>query len=249
MKVPRKGTCTAAFPSAKMNDKVKPALLLAALFVMPTAGRAAEAVEQSAFAANLEVSDIPTASTLYARMFHLNFRMFPAGGVLAKAAASFNNSLMLGVSFKANNVIGNGRVTFDDQPVQAQVRLRIINNQRNGLSAAVGYDGMGYGVTREHGLYGVLGKDLDAAGFFLRAHAGLGVVKFRDVDALAGISGALSEEFQLGIEYDDFLYEDGSANASVGYAWDVGLRIELDFKSLFRGTRNHYRVLKILYTF
>ena len=86
-----------------------------------------------------------------------------------------------------------------------------------------------------------------------------------DLNLFCGLSAALSEEFWLGIEYDDILHHEdpdrvglnrdnydsgyGSANVMVGYAWDVGLRLELDFKRLFRGVDKHYRVLKILYTF
>lgn len=211
--------------------------------------------EQATFAPELEVADIPTASALYARMFHLNFRAFRGGGILIKGLASFNNSLSLGLALKASNVIGNGRVQVDDEPVRALAKFKLFAIPRAGIQAAAGYDGMPYDVTRQKGLYGVMSKDLAAGVFFLRAHAGAGAIRFKsfdageDVNLFFGVSAALSEEISLGVEYDDVLYRDGSVNAVLGYAWDVGLRLELDFKSLFRGVNDYYRVLKILYTF
>jgi hypothetical protein len=132
-----------------------------------------------------------------------------------------------------------------------------------GLAGAIGYDGMSYDrppgtdhdLTRQHGLYGVMSKDMTAGPIAVRMHGGAGTIRFkgfkssRDVNAFVGMSGALSEELTLGIEYDDMLNDHGQVNAAVGYAWDVGLRIELDFKSLFRGMDGHHRLLKILYTF
>lgn len=211
--------------------------------------------EQSTFAPNLEVVDVPTASTLFARMFHMNFRAFRGGGIMMKATASFNNSLSLGLGLKANNVIGNGNVSFDDQPVAAVAKIGLIALPRLGLTTAIGYDGLAYDVTRQKGVYGVVTKDLDAAGLVFRAHGGAGAVRFRnfnsktDINVFAAVDAALSTEIFLGAEYDDMTWHHGSFNVAGGYAWDVGLRLELDFKSLFRGVKNHYRVLKILYTF
>ncbi len=221
--------------------------------------------EEATFAPNLEVVDIPTASTLYARMFHLNFRTYPetlrpsaGSGILLKGLASFNNSLSLGLALKASNVIGEGEADFDEQPVRAVAKLKLFTFPQGGLQAAVGYDGMNYDVTRQKGLYGVVSKDLTAGALFFRAHAGAGALfknwddydpNEEDLNLFFGISAALSEDLMLGLEYDDVLYQDGSVNALVGYSWDVGLRLELDFKRLFHKSDEHYRVLKILYTF
>lgn len=252
------------------------------LLLLCAAGPASAGPEQAAFAPSTEVSDIPTAATLYARMFNLNTRLFRGGGLVLKASASFNNSLQLGVGFKANNLIGGGDITLDDQPeqvVSALAKLRLISMPAIGLQAALGYDGMGYDITRKHGIHGVVSKDVSAGILIFRAHLGVGVVRFRDaqadrdINAFCGISGALSEDLHLGLEWDDMFYNDkwvntgggtggqpgltsserlrdgGSFNAMIGYAWDVGLRLELDFKNLFRGRRAYHRVFKILYTF
>ncbi len=243
-----------------------PTRSLATLFILALAAtaQAGPNPEQATFAPDLEVVDIPTAAVAYARMFGLNARMFRGGGIVAKGQASFNNSLQIGVGFKANNVIGSGKVLFDDQPEQvvaALVRLRIINLPGPRLQLAVGYDGMGYDVTRKHGLYGVATKEIGLGGLIFRAHGGAGAVRFRsfntrnDLNLFAGISAALSEEFRLGFEYDDMLRDDGIGkgyvNAGVAYAWDMGLRLELDCKGLFRGIgpTGYNRLLKILYTF
>jgi len=260
-----------------------------ALSVPGIAAAAGSNPEQAAFAPSIEVADVPTAQTLYARMFNLSTRIFPGdpalypgAGVVLKGMASFNNSLQLGVGFKANNVVGSGNVKFDEgqeQVVAALAKLRVLSVPAVGLQAAVGYDGMGYGVTRKHGLYGVLSKDVSAGIMVFRLHAGAGTVRFRnaradrDVNVFAALSGALSEDLHLGLEWDDAIYNDrwsttptgstslsaltapdrlrdaGSMNAMIAYAWDVGLRLELDFKNLFRGAHAYYRVLKIQYTF
>ncbi|MEK7477248.1 MAG: hypothetical protein AAB152_16610 [Candidatus Coatesbacteria bacterium] len=239
----------------------------------PGAALAAGAnAEQGAFGPALEIADAPTAQTLYARMFNLNTRLFRGGGIVMKAVASFNNSLQIGVGFKANNVVGSGNITFDDgseQVVAALVKLRILSFPALGLQAAIGYDGMGYDVTRKHGLHGVVSKDINAGFLIFRLHGGAGTVQFRDakadrdVNAFCGLSGSLSEDIHLGLEWDDALYRgnvvnsqasrldvhNGSVNAMIGYSWDVGLRMELDFKNLLRGKGAYHRVLKILYTF
>ena len=263
--------------------------VLAAAFLFLGAPAGAATPEQTTFAPNLEIVDIPTASTLYARMFHLNFRAFPmmrevwsesdlleggGSGILLKGLASFNNSLSLGLALKANNIIGNGNIVFeegDEAIVAAVAKIKLFHLPGSDIRAAIGYDGMGYEVTRKKGLYLVGSKDLAAGVFFFRAHLGAGAVQFRGFQAddhlnlFCGLSAALSEELFLGIEYDDMLRNDhddylskddpeysstyGSANAMIAYAWDVGLRLELGFKRLFRGMNDHYRVLKILYTF
>ncbi len=238
-------------------------LLLAARALLPGVAGAAPADGGAAgFTPALEVADTPTASTLFARMFHLNARFFRGGGIVTRASAAFNNSLQLGVAFKANNVVGSGRVTFDSQPEQvvaAVVKLRILNLPGPRLQLAGGYDGMTYDITRKRGLYGVVSRELAPGDFVFRAHAGAGAVRFKSAptastpgpltNLFAGLTGSLSEEIHLGIEYDDALWQDGSCNAMIAYAWDVGLRIEVDFKSLFRGLPAHHRVLKIQYTF
>jgi len=246
-------------------------LALLAALACPAA-RAGSTPEQSAFAPSLEVADVPTAQVLYARMFGLNTRLFRNGGIVMKAMASFNNSLQLGVGFKANNVVGSGNITFDDgqeQVVAALAKIRLISMPSMGLQVAVAYDGMGYDVTRKHGLHGVVSKDIGAGFLTFRLHAGAGTVRFRDanakrdVNAFCGLAGALSEDVHLGLEWDDVLFRgnavnpqdtrlnihNGSINAMVGYSWDVGLRLELDFKNLLRGKDAYHRVLKILYTF
>lgn len=238
-----------------MKPSLRIGLLAFGLAAASGASAAPVTPEQSTFAPNLEVVDAPTASTLYARMFHLNFRAFRGGGIMMKATASFNNSLSLGLGLKANNVIGNGNVSFDDQPVAAVAKLKLITLAAYGITTAVGYDGLAYDSTRQKGMYGVLSKDLNTAGLIFRAHGGAGAVRFRnfnsrtDINVFAALDAALSEEMFIGAEYDDMTWHHGSFNMAGGYAWDVGLRLELDFKSLFRGVKNHYRVLKILYTF
>ena len=246
-------------------NRVARALPVCLLLLLPGGpAPAAPNPEQATFAPDLEIADVPTASVAYARMFNLNIRMFAGGGIVTKAVASFNNSLQLGVGFKANNVIGSGNITFDDQPEQvvaAVAKLKVVTLPGPRLTLAVGYDGMGYDGTRKHGLYAVGSKDLGAGALVFRGHAGAGAVRFRGFNArnelnlFAGVSAALSEEIRFGLEYDDMLYDDGtgkgSVNGAVAYAWDMGLRLELDLKRLFRGTgpTGYTRVLKILYTF
>ncbi len=228
--------------------------------------------EQTAFAANLEVADVPTASTLYGRMFHFNFRFFqsvtegPGAGLLAKAMAAFNNSLMLGLSVRANNVIGSGSIDFDDEPVQALAKLKAISSPATKLDLAVGFDGMateaqlearrpGTYIAMPRGLYVVATKQADFAAMHIRLHGGASMMRVsrfdadRDVNVFLAVDGALTEQLSLGMEYDDILTEDGTANASINYAWDVGLRMDLNLLNLFRGFDAHHRVLKILYTF
>lgn len=249
-----------------------PQIILIALLTTLSSNAGAATPEATTFAPDLEVVDVPTASTLYARMFHLNFRTFPemapgetGSGILLKGMASFNNSLSLGLAIKASNIIGSGSIRFeeDEDPIAAVAKLKILSLPGASIQAALGYDGMGYDVTRKKGLYLVASKDMSAGLFFFRAHLGLGAVRLRqfnvndDLNLFFGLNAALSEELFLGFEYDDVLYKDdpndsssrGSANAMIGYAWDVGLRLEIGFKRLFRGVDKHYRVLKILYTF
>jgi len=228
--------------------------------------------EVNAFAANTEVLDVPTGSTMFGRMFGLNLRMYRGGGVMLKAAASWKNTLMGGFSTLANNLIGSGKIDFpDDPPVRAFVKFRFLNNPKMGLQAAFGWDDSSYDVMRGRGLFAVVSRDLSVSGFYLTAHGGLGMVHLRDyksdrdTNAFVGISGSLSEDFTVGLEWDDFLYEPtkgeiadnpmlaqikhGSCNAVAGFAWDVGLRIELGFKNLFKGVAAHHRIAKIVYTF
>ncbi|MEK7765966.1 MAG: hypothetical protein AAB368_06980 [bacterium] len=239
-------------------------VLLAALWLGPSA-RAASPVpaEQAAFGPTLEVAETPTAETMYGRMFHLGVRTYPGGGLLTRGVASFNNSLMLGVSFKADNVIGYGSPTFDSRPVDAIVKLKVLGLPGAQIQGALGYDGIAYGgaavpaigARRGRGLYGVLTKDLGMSSLVFQLHGGVGVNQYKafsvkdDVNVFGAVTGSLTPELIVGLEYDDVLHKERQANASVGYNWDMGLRVEIDFMKLFHGVHGHYRVLKILYTF
>lgn len=240
--------------------------VLALASTTPAPGLAAVPAEQGAFSANLEVADIPTASTLYGRMFHLSSRIFPdagsGAGILLRGVASFNNTLMLGVAFKADNVIGSGTPSVESRPVDAIVKIRVLGQSGSRLQGAAGYDGMGYGPSRPsgalrrgRGLYGVVTGDLGFSGLVFRGHAGGGAMALRnfavkdDLNVFGGVTGGLTESLVLGVELDDVLHDERQVNAALGYDWDVGLRLELDFMNLFHGVAKHYRVLKILYTF
>jgi hypothetical protein len=110
-------------------------------------------------------------------------------------------------------------------------------------------------ISPPRGVYVVASKGMRLLPFYLRGHAGASVMSFRrfdadrDINLFFAVDGALSEELSLGMEYDDVLCNDGAFNAAISYAWDVGLRMELNFLNLFRGTDAHHRALKILYTF
>ena len=230
--------------------------------------------EENAFSANTEVLDVPTASTMYGRMFSLNLRMFQNGGLLLKGAASAKNTFIFGFSLLANNVIGRSNVTIPEDP-KVLLKLRLFNDTKNGFQGAIGWDDSRYDTisekgapkteygTRGKGVYAVVSKDLNMSSFYLTAHGGLGVTGLRDgfkaeddLNLFAGLTGSINEDFLVGLEYDDWLYtskpskdiKNGSFNAMVGFAWDVSLKLELGFKNLGQGSYSN-RILKIVYTF
>ena len=233
------------------------ALLSAGVYAEP----AAPPPETNAFSANTEVLDIPTASTMYGRMFNLNLRMFEGGGLLLKGTASAKDTFVFGFSLLANNVIGRGNITVPEDP-KVLLKLRIINDTRKGLSAALGWDDSRYAFTRGRGVYAAVSKEADMSGFYLTWHGGAGMTGLRDgyktkddLNLFAGVTGSFNEDFFLGLEYDDWLYtnkaagiKNGSLNAMIGFAWDVSLKLEMGFKNLGRGSV-YNRILKISYTF
>ena len=228
---------------------------------------AAPPPEENAFSANTEVLDIPTASTMFGRMFSLNLRMFQNGGLLLKGSASAKNTFIFGFSLLANKVIGSGNITVPEDP-KVILKLRLFNDTKNGFQGAIGWDDSQYDnitkttyATKGRGVYAVLSKDLNMSSFFLTAHGGLGVTGLRDgfqtkqdLNPFVGLTGSINEDFLVGLEYDDWLYtnhpviKNGSFNAMVGFAWDVSLKLELGFKNLGQGSYSN-RILKIVYTF
>jgi len=259
----------AGCPAFRYNNYMQRANIttatLAAFLALFSTGAFAEPAapppEENAFSANTEVLDIPTASTMYGRMFNLNLRMFRGGGLLLKGAASAKNTFIFGFSLMANNVIGSGNVTVPEDP-KVLLKLRIINDTKNGLQAAIGWDDSRYDATRGRGVYAAVSKDLAVSGLYLTAHGGAGMTGLRDgfqvkndLNMFAGLTGSFNEDFFLGLEYDDWAYtnkaagiRNGSLNALVGFAWDVSLKLELGFKNLGRGS-DYNRILKIVYTF
>jgi len=238
---------------------------MAAVLALLTTGSYAEPAapppEVNAFSANTEVLDIPTASTMYGRMFNLNLRMFRGGGLLLKGTASAKDTFVFGFSLLANNVIGSGSITVPEDP-KVLLKLRIINDTRNGLQAALGWDDSRYDATRGRGVYAVVSKELSVSSFYLTGHGGAGMTGLRDgyrtkddLNLFAGLTGSFNEDFFLGVEFDDWLYtnkaagiRNGSLNTLIGFAWDVSLKLEMGFKNLGRGSA-YNRILKISYTF
>ncbi len=208
------------------------------------------------------LGNMPIAGLLERGAFEIDLRMYPDGGLFSFVTIGLFQSMNVGLSYGADNVVGRGKVDWNPN-VEAAVKLRIISETVNLPAVAVGYATQGYGpwlgeddqqryMVKSPGLYAVASKNWRFL-FELGTHFGINKSLEKDDDSdlnfFGGIDVSLSPELYLLIEYDTALndnddealgYGNGYLNFGVKWAATPRLRLELIFTNLLEEIRIVY---------
>jgi len=103
--------------------------------------------------ASVEIIDIPSAEIVDYANFDLGFRLYGAGGVLAKMVFGVFKPINIGMSWDIDHAIGPGSAKVDTRPPAIYFKAKVFAGGMSLPAVALGYDGQGYGE------YGVLGTD------------------------------------------------------------------------------------------
>jgi len=224
----------------------------------------------------INLIDIPTANFLSRKYFQLKLRVFHLGGMLGALQVGLTNRLMFGVSYGGQNIIGQGKVSWNDAPgVQLRYRLRFEDYRFPAVS--LGFDSQGYGTyyselkryqIKSKGFYIVFSKNY----FVLKdfgVHAGVNYSDEnrgdeKDLNFFCGAHLMLDPELSLVWEYDFAINDNddkslgsgkGYMNAAVRWYFSSQLLFEFSVKNLLKNNRaidgdpvpNANRELKIIY--
>jgi hypothetical protein len=200
--------------------------LLAAALLTPAA--ALGAGEQF-----IELVDVPSAHTLPRAEYSLGLRMVSDGGILAGLRIGVTPYLQVGVSYGIGNFVGAGEPDWNDE-VEFDITLRLAEEQDVVPGLAIGYDSRGYGRQLAEGGYEKASVGLFVAASktlpfseFWKVHAGVSRTLEEEKvkpDFFLGVTGRLSQEFSVALEYQLGVdRDDDSSGSKTGYL-NAGLR-------------------------
>jgi hypothetical protein len=224
----------------------------------------------------IDLIDTPTANFLSRKYFQLKLRVYQLGGMLGGLTVGLTNRLMFGVSYGGQNIIGQGKVSWNEAPgVNLRYRLRFEDYRFPAVS--LGFNSQGYGSyyselkryqIKSKGFYVVFSKNY----FVLKdfgIHAGVNYSDEnkgaeKDLNFFCGAHLMLDPELSLLWEYDFAINDNddkslgsgkGYMNAAVRWYFSRQLVFEFSVKNLLKNNRaiddepipNLNRELKIIY--
>ena len=225
----------------------------------------------------INLIDVPTANFLLIRCFQLKMRVYDMGGMLAGLSVRLTPRLMFGVTYGGQNIVGHGKIKWNDAPgVNVRYRDRIEDVRFPGVS--IGFNSQGYGPyysaikryqIKSKGFYVVASKnysilkDLGLHGGINYSGENKGAEK--DMNFFVGAHLLIDRELSLLWEYDFAINDNddqstgagkGYMNAAVRWAFSPSLMLELSVKNLLKNNKkvkgvdvlpNESRELKIIY--
>ena len=220
--------------------------------------------------------DVPTANFLSRKYFQLKLRVYHEGGMLGGLTVGLTSRLMFGVSYGGQNIIGQGKVSWNEAPgVNLRYRLKFEDYRFPAIS--LGFDSQGYGkYYTEHKRYQIKSKGfyvVFSKNYFVLQdfgiHAGINYSDQnrgdeKDINFFCGAHIMLDPELSLIWEYDFAINDNddkslgsgkGYMNAAVRWFFSPQLLLEFSVKNLLNNYRaingeavpNSNRELKIIY--
>ncbi len=217
----------------------------------------------------------PTAGTLVRGSFSFEMRIQNHGGLATALAAGITDRFQFGVSYGANNFIGDDSLKWYPRP-EASIKYRVIDETMSMPGLSLGINTQGFGRYDK----GLKRYDTKAYGLFLSAsknwkfilgNIGIhGGVSYNftetndgdeDPNVFAGLDMELNPELSLLFEYngafnendnrlqDIALNDAGYVNAAIRWTFVQHLHIEIHFNNLLFNENVDYfnRELKLTY--
>lgn len=208
----------------------------------------------------------PTAGTLVRGSFSFEMRIQNHGGLATALAAGITDRFQFGVSYGANNFIGDDSLKWYPRP-EASLKYRLIDETMTMPGIALGINTQGFGRyhsesnlkrydTKAYGLYAAVSKNWK----FLLGNIGIhGGVNYNftettdgdnDPNMFMGIDMEVNPELSFLVEYNSAfnennknlqsmaLNESGYLNAAVRWTFVQHLHIEVDFNNLLFNKKN-----------
>jgi hypothetical protein len=202
-------------------------------------------------ARNIELVDVPTASTLLSRELRLDFKFSPSGGILSRLYIGLFERFYIGGAFNVNNIIGSGDIN-PDFPPNFTAKIRVTDDEAAVPAISLGYEGQGYMGLPAKGVFLAVTKEVNA-GIIMQLSAAVYTSNFahfgQGVDFGAGMAFGITRELTACMEIDGVFGGDdwGRINFGIGYFFDP-IEIDLGFKFGYGDMQfAQARILKIVY--
>jgi len=217
--------------------------------------------------------DSPTANMLPRGSFDFDLRVYPQGGLFGAVDIGLANRFMLGVSYGASNLFGEGGVNWNKR-VEFMAKYKVLKESYGLPAISIGFDTQGAGAfddslrrytIKSKGFYAVLSKGYLSGTTPLDFHIGANYsLENKDGDKspsfFAGIELRFRHDLAWVLEYDVGLndnkssspYGKGRGYLNTGFRWIFSdmLNLEIDLKNLLVNRKNAQsfsRELRIIY--
>ena len=203
------------------------------------------------------LANLPIAGMLQRGSYEIDLRMYPQGGLYSFVSIGLFNSVNMGFSYGAGNVIGRGQVDWNPN-VEFLFKARVIRESFVLPALALGYASQGYGPYLEElerytikspGFFAVASKNyrfLGELGFHFGANKSREDADDDDLNFFMGVDKSVGTELYLVGEYDLALNDNddeavgyGNGYLNLGLKWvpTPRLRLELFFTNLLDNVR------------
>ena len=206
----------------------------------------------------INLIDNPTANFISRKHFQLKLRMYHMGGMLTGLTVGLTQRLMFGVTYGGQNIIGQGKVNWNESPgVHLRYRMKFEDYRIPAIS--IGFNSQGFGTyypklnryqIKSKGFYVVVSKN-----YFLLKDFGIhGGINYsgenhnseKDMNFFCGAHLMLDPELTLLWEYDFGINDNdersigsGKGYMNVAVRWFFSRRLLLEFsvKNILRNNR------------
>ena len=143
-------------------------------------------------ARNIELVDVPTASTLIKGEIRVDIKFYPGGGILNRFYVGFFDRFMMGGALNITNIVGTGDVEVV-LPPKFLGKIRITDDDGVVPAISLGYEGEGYFDMDPRGAFLAVTKEIELGQVFLQATGTIYTNEFQEfgseIDSLVFIDG------------------------------------------------------------
>ena len=216
----------------------------------------------------------PTAGILHRGEAAMYAKIFSPNGVITGAKVGLFEGFMFGVSFGAEDLVGNQNPAWQDK-VEFNAKFRILDETIKAPAWVIGFDSQGHGkydketeryMIKSKGFYTTVSKNYSFLGT-LGLHAGVnysieGKIRDKDLDMFLGMNKNIGKRINFAGEYDFAINDNndmqlagngkGYLNTSIALNLSEELAIKLELRDMLKNrpeAQNMDRALLLDYHF
>jgi hypothetical protein len=260
----------------KMTRILKISMLFTAIFILFISPVYSQKYNENSLS-NVPIRSLifaPTAGTLPRGCFDVAVRVMPNGGILAATGIGLSNRFLVGMSYGAEGIIGEGEPIWNPR-IEFDVKLRVIDEEYYMPAFTIGYNSQGYGpycdsceryAYKSKGFYVVASRSFHFYKSSIGGHAGINYSLEHQFDhdedpsLFFGFDTRFNEKLSFLMEYDAALNDDripdyygkgkGYLNVGVKWLFSDDLEMEIIFDNLMNnraGVNSFGRGLRFTY--